>query len=277
MPATPAIVGTTTDPLTFTYDAQRAALYALGIGATAAELDYLYEGRGPKVFPTFAVVPAYAALMAVMARSDIAFDSVVHGHQKVSLARAIPPAATLRTTATVTAVYDLKRMAQVVITTRSHTAEGEHLFDTEWGILVLNAGGFGGEGPPAREGGAPARPPEAVVEETTRPEQALLYRLMGDLNPLHADPDFSLVARFEGRPILHGLCTYGYGMRAVAQAVAGGDATRLREVTARFTKPVWPGDTLRTEVWSEGERVWFRTSTRERGDAVLSHGTARLG
>jgi acyl dehydratase len=100
---------------------------------------------------------------------------------------------------------------------------------------------------------------------------------MGDLNPLHADPGFPLVARFEGRPILHGLCTYGFGMRAVAKGVAGGDATRLREVTARFTKPVWPGDTLRTEVWSEGERVWFRTSTRERGEAVLSHGTARLG
>lgn len=277
MPATPEIVGTTTDPLPFSYDANKAMLYALGIGATAAELDYLYERRGPKVYPTFAVIPAYEALMAVMARSDISFESVVHGHQKVSVARPVPPAATLLTTATVAAVYDLKRMAQVVITTRSHTADGEHLFDTEWGILVLNAGGFGGDAPPAREGGAPARAPDAAVEEATRPEQALLYRLMGDVNPLHADPDFPLVARFDGRPILHGLCTYGFAMRAVARAVAGGDATRLREVAARFTKPVWPGDMLRTEVWSEGERVWFRTSTRERGDAALSHGTARLG
>lgn len=276
MATTADIIGTTTDPLAFTYDAQRTTLYALGIGATAAELDYLYERRGPKVFPTFAVIPAYDALMAVMARSDISFDNVVHGHQKVSVARPIPPAATLHTVATVAAVYDMKKMAQVVITTRSHTAEGEHLFDTEWGILVLHSGGFGGEAPPAREGGAPSRAPDAVIEETTRPEQALLYRLMGDLNPLHADPDFPLVARFDGRPILHGLCTYGFGMRAVAKAVAGGDATRLREVGARFTKPVWPGDTLRTEVWSEGERVWFRTSTKERGDAVLSHGTARL-
>lgn len=277
MPATPDIIGTASEPLPFTYDANRAMLYALGIGATAAELDYLYERRGPKVYPTFAVIPAYDALMAVMARSDISFENVVHGHQKVSLARPLPPAATLSTTATVSAVYDMKRMAQVVITTRSHTAEGEHLFDTEWGILVLNSGGFGGDPPPAREGGAPARAPDAVVEETTRSEQALLYRLTGDVNPLHADPEFPLVARFDGKPILHGLCTYGFGMRAVAKAVAGGDADRLREVSARFTKPVWPGDTLRTEVWSEGERVWFRTSTRERGDAVLSHGTARLG
>lgn len=277
MPATPDIIGTTSEPLPFTYDANRAMLYALGIGATAAELDYLYERRGPKVYPTFAVIPAYDALMAVMARSDISFENVVHGHQKVSLARPLPPAATLSTTATVSAVYDMKRMAQVVITTRSHTAEGEHLFDTEWGILVLNSGGFGGDPPPAREGGAPTRAPDAVVEETTRPEQALLYRLTGDINPLHADPDFPLVARFDGKPILHGLCTYGFGMRAVVRAVAGGDADRLREVNARFTKPVWPGDTLRTEVWSDGERVWFRTSTKERGDAVLSHGTARLG
>jgi hypothetical protein len=114
MPATPDIIGTTTDPLPFTYDANRAMLYALGIGATAAELDFLYERRGPKVFPTFAVIPAYDALMAVMARSDISFDSVVHGHQKVSVARPIPPAATLHTTATVAAVYDLKRMNQPV-------------------------------------------------------------------------------------------------------------------------------------------------------------------
>lgn len=277
MPATPDIIGTTTEPLPFTYDANKAMLYALGIGATAAELDYLYEQRGPRVYPTFAVIPAYDALMAVMARSDISFEHVVHGHQRVSVTRPVPPAAKLWTTATVAAVYDLKRMAQVIITTRSHTAEGEHLFDTEWGILVLNSGGFGGEAPPAREGGAPARPPDAVIEETTRPEQALLYRLMGDINPLHADPDFPLVARFNGKPILHGLCTYGFGMRAVARAVAGGDATRLREISARFTKPVWPGDTLRTEVWTEGDRVWFRTSTKERGDAVLSHGTARLG
>lgn len=276
MTATPHIIGTTTDPLPFSYDANRAMLYALGVGATVAELDYLYEGRGPKVYPTFAVIPAYGALMAVMARSGISFDNVVHGHQKVSVARPLPPAATLSTTATVAAVYDMKRMAQVVITTRSYTAEGEHLFDTEWGILVLNSGGFGGDAPPAREGGAPARAPDAVIEETTRPEQALLYRLMGDINPLHADPDFPLVARFDGKPILHGLCTYGFGMRAVARAVAGGDATRLREVSARFTKPVWPGETLRTEVWSEGERVWFRTATKERGDAVLSHGTARI-
>ena len=276
MTASPAIVGTSTDPVPFTYDASRTILYALGVGAKAAELDYLYEGRGPKVLPTFAVVPAYEALMAVMARAGISFDKVVHGHQKVTLARSIPPAATIHTDATVSAIYDLKRMAQVIITTSSHTAEGEHLFDTEWGILVLDAGGFGGEAPPAREAGAPSRAPDAVVESVTSPEQALLYRLLGDGNPLHADPDFPLVQRFEGKPILHGLCTYGFALRAVAQGLAGGDAQAVEEFAARFTKPVWPGDALRTEMWREGSKVWFRTMTKERGDAVLSHGTARL-
>ncbi len=270
-------VGSVTAPTQFDYSAREVALYALGIGAKRDELDYLYEGRGPRVYPSFAVIPAWPALVAAMNGSGVSFDNVVHGHQKVTVARPLPPKGRLHTTAKIEAVYDLKRMAQVVVTTRTVDDAGEHLVDTEWGILVLGEGGFGGEPPPAREGGIPSRPSDWRVEESTTPEQALLYRLMGDGNPLHADPEFRMVVeRFGGRPILHGLCSYGFLCRAVVKSACGGDASRLTHLAARFTKPVWPGDTLITEGWTEGEDVRARTVTRERGEAVLSHCTARV-
>jgi acyl dehydratase len=265
-------VGQRIAPLEFAYTAKDTIRYALGVGAQAAELDFLYEGRGPKVIPTFAVIPAYEALVSAMDRSGITFDKVVHGHQKITMKRALPPAATLRSSAVVEGIYDLKKMAQVVVSTRTEdAATGEHLFDTEWGIIVFGEGGWGGQPPPARETGIPSRPCDTEVEQATRPEQALLYRLMGDGNPLHADPDFPLVQeRFGGKPILHGLCSYGFLARAVAQAFCDGDATRVRHLAARFTKPVWPGDTFRTELWRDGARVWARVTTRERGEPCLS-------
>jgi acyl dehydratase len=273
----PSRVGLTAGPTRYAYDWERTTLYALGVGATVNELDYLYEGRGPKVLPTFAVIPSYAALQAAMADAGVSFDNVVHGHQRITLHGPLPPAAELSTTATLTAMYDLKRMAQVVVTTRTVDAAGNALFDTEWGILVLGAGGWGGEAPPGRDGAAPDRAPDFRVTQKTTPEQALLYRHMGDGNPLHADPDFPLVQeRFGGRPILHGLCSYGFVGRAIAQAACGGDPQRIGQMYARFTKPVWPGDTLITEGWVEGTQVRFRTTTAERGEAVLSHGTATL-
>ena len=272
-------VGQRIDPLDFSYAPKDVIRYALGVGAKAAgELDFLYEGRGPKVIPSFAVIPAYEALVSAMARSGIGFDKVVHGHQKITMRRALPAEATLRTTAVIDGIYDLKKMAQVVVSTRSEdAATGEHLFDTEWGIIVFGEGGFSGDAPPARETAVPSRVRDAEVEQGTSPEQALLYRLMGDGNPLHADPDFPLVQeRFGGRPILHGLCSYGFLARAVAQAFCGGDATRVRHLTARFTKPVWPGDTLRTELWRDAGRVWARVTTRERGEPCLSHCYAEI-
>ena len=270
-------VGLVTEPVRHAYAWKDVALYALGVGATRDELDYLYEGRGPKVLPSFAVIPAFAPLKAAMGNAGVSFDNVVHGHQKVTLHAALPPEGELSTTARVEAVYDMKKMAQVVVRTETRDAGGRSLFDTEWGILVLGEGGWGGEPPPGREGAAPTRAPDFRVEEKTTPEQALLYRLLGDGNPLHADPDFPLVkTRFGGKPILHGLCTFGFMTRAVAKAVCGGDAGRIRRLSARFSKPVWPGDTLVTEGWRDGANVRLRTTTLERGEAVLSHCAAEV-
>ncbi len=270
-------VGVATEPTSHAYAERDVILYALGVGAKRDELDYLYEGRGPKVLPTFAVIPSFPAVIRATDRAGVTVDKVVHGHQKVTLHAPLAPSGTLSTTATIAAIYDMKRMAQVVVRTETRDDAGRHVFDTEWGIIVLGEGGFGGEPPPGREASAPSRPADFRVEEKTSPEQALLYRLSGDLNPLHADPDFSLVReRFQGAPILHGLCSYGFMTRALVRSACGGDASRLRSVSARFTKPVWPGDTLITEGWIEASQIYVRSSTAERGEAVLSHGRAEL-
>jgi acyl dehydratase len=266
-------VGKTGEPVEYRYTWKDTALYALGIGAKADELDYLYEGRGPRVYPSFAVIPAHEPMAGALESTGGPFDKIVHGAQRVRLHAPIPPEGTLRTTATVEGIYDLRRMAQVVTHTSTvDAATGQPLFDTEWSILYLGEGGFGGEMRKEPEKtAAPSRAPDFRVEEGTAPEQALLYRLSGDLNPLHADPEFPLVARFEGKPILHGLATYGFMVRAIAKAACGGDASRIRSIAARFARPVWPGQTLVTEGWVEGPRVFARTSIKERNEVVLSH------
>src|SRR5690606_19585815 len=121
----------------------------------------------------------------------------------------------------------------------------------------------------------PDRPADAVVEEATLPNQALLFRLCGDWNPLHADPAFAAHAGFP-RPILHGLCTFGFAGRHVVNAMAGGDPTRVRSLSGRFSDVVFPGETLVTELWKEGSRVWLKTSTKERGKVAFSHGLVDL-
>lgn len=267
-------IGKATEPFEYKYDWKATVLYALGIGAKVDELDYLYEGRGPRVYPSFAVIPAFEPLFSALARTGGPPDKVVHGAQKVVVHGEIPSSGTLRTTATVQGIYDLRKMAQAVVTTHTvDAASGKPVFDTEWSIIYLGEGGFGGEPRPADEKvSPPSREPDFRVEEATSREQALLYRLSGDLNPLHADPDFPLVARFEGRPILHGLATYGFMTRAVARGALGGDASRIRTISARFARPVWPGDTLVTEGWVESNKVFVRTSVKERNEVVLSHG-----
>jgi acyl dehydratase len=265
-------VGKTTEPVEHRYTWKDTVLYALGIGAKTDELDYLYEGRGPKVYPSFAVIPAYVPMATALRTTGGSIDKIVHGAQKVRLHAEIPPNGTLKTTATVEGLYDLKRMTQALVRTRTTDAVGTALFETEWSILFLGEGGFGGKPRPEEpKVSAPARAPDFQVEEATSAEQALLYRLSGDLNPLHADPAFPLVERFEGRPILHGLATFGFMVRAAVKGACHGDGARVRSISARFARPVWPGQTLVTEGWVEGHKVLARTCVKERTEVVLSH------
>lgn len=275
-------VGKPGRPFEHAYTWKDCVLYALGVGARLPdELPFLYEGRGPRVLPTFAVVPALPSMADAAARARVSFAHVLHGEQKTLLHRPIPPQGTLRTTATVTGIYDKGKAALVMVECRTVDGQDAPLFDTVWSLFVRGAGGFGGErGPAAREVERPAgRPPDFEATEVTTPEQAALYRLSGDLNPLHIEPEFARAAGFE-RPILHGLCTYGHAGRAILRHACGGDPARLRSFTARFSGVVTPGDALTTRGWrtdatgTQGTHVI--EVTRADGTAVLTHGVAEV-
>lgn len=261
----------------FTYDWKTVVLYALGIGAKRDELDYLYESKGPKVYPTFGVVPVLPVIGDVLAKTKGDLAMVVHGGQIVRVHQPIPSEGTLSTVGTIKGIYDMKKMAQVVVETKT-SVKGEPCFDTEWAILFRGAGSFGGPPPPKAE--IPASPKgdaDKVHEEATLPEQALLYRLSGDLNPLHADPDFAKMVGFPQGPILHGLATYGFVARAVTQQWLDGDANRLIELGVQFRKPVWPGEAVRTEMSRVDETTLaIAAYAGGRPDAVITNAWAKL-
>lgn len=271
-------VGYETEAFSFEYDWKTVVLYALGVGCKRDELDYLYEERGPWVVPSFAVVPAYPALKPLVAKAGADMTKVVHGFQSVTLHAPIPSAGKLTTVAKLDGIYDLKRLSQVVFTTRTEH-EGTLLFETEWSLVVRDTGGFGGPRPPRSE--APKLPTDQTPlfekTEVISPEQALLYRLSGDLNPLHADPEFAREVGFEQGPILHGLCTYGYVTRAVIKGACGGNPGRLKKIAVQFKKPVWPGESLRTVGYAcEDGKIALVAYADARTDAVVGGAWAEV-
>lgn len=268
-----SVVGKATEPQAFRYTWKDTVLYALGVGAKTAELDTLYEGRGPKVIPSFAVVPMFEPMFRCVERTGGDLSMVVHGGQRVRIKRPLAPEGTLLTRATVRGIYDMRKFAYVIIDTETTDERGEVLFDTTANIIFRDAGGFGGETPPRDKSGITIpkdTPPSFRIEEATSREQALLYRLSGDLNPLHADPDFAAKVGFTQGPILHGLCTYGHMARHVVLGACGGDASKLTGLEGAFKKPVWPGDTLVTEGWvTEPGKVALQVKVKERDEVVL--------
>lgn len=271
-------VGFSTEPYPFEYDWKVPILYALGIGAKQDELDLLYEGRGPRVFPTFAVLPSYRALGQLMERAKAPLASVIHSAQSIRVHRPIPREGRLMTVGTITGIYDLKRMGQVVFATKSEH-DGELVCETEWTLLVMDNGGFQGPRPPRvpPQNLPKDRGPDFTsVDETSR-EQALLYRLSGDLNPLHADPDVARGAGFERGPILHGLCTFGFLGRALVKGACQGDERRLLALGAQFRKPVWPGETIRTVGYATETNRWSLAAfAANREEAVVTNAWAEI-
>ncbi len=273
MPLDLSLVDQPGNPHSYSYAWKDVVLYALGIGAKRDELDYLYEGRGPKVIPSFAVVPMFEPMFERVAKTGGDLAMVVHGAQRVRLHAELPPSGTLTTTAKIRDIYDMRKFAIVIVDSETKDASGKVLFDTSSQIIFRGYGGFQGKPPPKEEKVAEVpkgQPADFRIEEKTSEEQALLYRLSGDINPLHADPAFATNVGFTQGPILHGLCTFGYMVRAAAKGACGGDATKLTGFEGQFSRPVWPGDTLVTEGWKVAPgKVALQVSVKERNETVI--------
>jgi 3-hydroxyacyl-CoA dehydrogenase/3a,7a,12a-trihydroxy-5b-cholest-24-enoyl-CoA hydratase len=281
-----AALGYEYPPMEASYDERDLALYALGVGAArdpndAKDLQLVYElhGAGMKALPTYGVVPAINMMFALGKQGKSApglhfgLDRVLHGEQYTELKRPLPTHARLTHKARIKDIFDKGKNALVVTEFTSTDETGAELIKNEVVTFVRGAGGWGGErGPSADVNVPPDRAPDATVEEKTSENQALLYRLSGDWNPLHADPGFAKAFGFD-RPILHGLCTFGFAGRQVVQKFApDGNPDFFKSIRVRFAASVMPGDTLITEMWKESAtRVIFRVKVKERDQIVISN------
>lgn len=233
MPVDLSAVGRKLGSVTHTYTERDVMLYALGVGCGTGELQFTYE-RDLKVLPTFAVIPSFPAMMNLGGAMDVNPAMVLHGEQRIELHAQIPTRGTIVTTPTIKAMYDKIKGAVVVVETDSVDAKGKLLFRNTSSIFVRGEGGFGGDrGPSGARNVPPDRKPDKSVSAKTLPQQALVYRLSGDMNPLHADPDFAKMGGFD-RPILHGLCTFGFVGRAVLGAYCNNEPARMKSFEVRF-------------------------------------------
>jgi acyl dehydratase len=282
MPIDPAkALGASLGTIEATWDHDKIILYHLGLGAGVPqtdpnELEYCYE-KNLKVLPSYGVIPAFPALggLSKVPGMEFNFMMLLHGEQDLEIKKAIPTAATVATTGRVAGLYDKGKACLAVLETETRDAGGDLLFVNRFSLFLRGEGGFGGESGPKAGNHPPERKPDHVVESPTLPQQALLYRLSGDKNPLHADPEFSKMGGFE-TPIMHGLASYGIACKAAVDAVCGGDTARVARYQARFAGVCFPGETLETSLWQEGDTVYLATGAKERGAPVISNAAITL-
>jgi acyl dehydratase len=287
----PDILEQKTEPRTFTYGDKDVMLYALGVGMgrdpmDERELPFVYE-KALKVVPTAATVLAAGAGRRAAQNveqkegvrvSQLNYLMVVHGEQKVELHKPLPTTGSFTATSRTIGAYDKgKDKGAVVVNETVWTDEaGEKVATLTGSTFARGDGGFGGPSEGAPEPHAvPTRKPDISVPIDTRPDQALIYRLNGDRNPLHSDPDVAKRAGFP-RPILHGLCTYGITCRAVLQEICDYDPEQILSHQARFSAPVFPGDTVTVGLWKDGDVVSFEARVLDRGATVIRNGKTVL-
>ncbi len=270
-------VGRTAGPAIASWTSSDALLYALGVGAgqddPAQELQLTTEnthGVPQQVLPTYAIVLAQKTPGLRADVGQIDRSKVVHAEQGLVLHRQLPIEGKVSLTSTVSGIYDKGSGALVRSTTEAvDVVSGEKMFTSEGAVFLRGAGGFGGAATPSTQWTLPDRDPDHVIVADTRKDQALLYRLSGDRNPLHSDPAFAARGGFAA-PILHGLCTFGISAR-VALRLIGAEPLDLSAIRGRFSKPVSPGESLSVSVWSEGVSHQFQT-TDSKGNVVLDRG-----
>ncbi|MCP3990445.1 MAG: enoyl-CoA hydratase [Actinomycetia bacterium] len=259
-------VGAVSGPKQRSWTSTDALLYALGVGAgmddpTGAELEFTTENSrdvAQRVLPTMGVV-MQASGLPLNELGDINLAMLLHGEQGITLHREIPVEGTLASTSTITGIWDKTKGAVVDVETSSVLVDdGEPLFTTRTSLFLRGEGGWGGDRGPSVSVDIPDSAPDLEITYRTRIDQALLYRLNGDRNPLHSDPLFAADGGFP-KPILHGLCTYGFTGRALLNGLCDGDPGRFGSMDARFTSPVMPGETLTVRIWRTDDGALFRT------------------
>ena len=267
MPLNPEAVGTESEATTANWTSTDTLLYAVSLGAGTGELQYTTEntnGVTQQVLPTYPVViPGGTGAMRNIGSFNPAM--LVHGSQSVTLHQPLPVAGAASVVGKVAAMYDKGKAAVVVLESTATGEDGGPLYTTSSSLFIRGEGGWGGDrGPSGAQNVPPEREPDHTVTYTTSPDQALLYRLNGDRNPLHSDPSFAAMGGFD-RPILHGLCTYGFTGRALLHALCGGESANFRHIEGRFASPVIPGETLTIRAWSTGDgEAVFTTSVGDR-------------
>ena len=278
---------------TGSYRPDDVILYHLGIGAgkratDASELEYTFE-KNLKVLPSFAVV-ATSGMTASARRAPgggagpvglghvpgLSFNPalLLHGEQDVQIHRPLPTSAEITTRGRVAEIWDKGKAALVVVEYASRDTSGP-LFTNRMSLFLRGEGGFGGPAGPAPSNQRPERAPDGTVDSPTLPQQALLYRLNGDKNPLHADPEFAARGGFD-RPILHGLCSFGIVCKAAVDAMLDGDVAQVARYQARFAGVLFPGETIETSMWREGKQILINAKCKERNAPVISNAAITL-
>ncbi|XP_059147270.1 peroxisomal multifunctional enzyme type 2-like isoform X2 [Physella acuta] len=264
----------------YTYTEKEAVLYALSVGTSTTQPDYLkflFElSEDFTILPTFGVIPAFACLYSATGKGvpGLTLDptKLLHGEQYLELFKPIPRSGTLTSKLWLCDVMDKKSGAVLLYNVETYDENNDKVAFNQFSTFYVGAGNFGGpktstETIPIIE--VPSRAPDSVMQEKTSVDQAALYRLNGDKNPLHIDPSFAAMGGFK-TPILHGLCSFGYAVRHVMATFANNDMSRFKAVKVRFAKPVLPGQTLLTEMWKEGSRIHFQTKVAETGSVCIT-------
>ncbi len=279
--AYPEVLSLKNEGQTFSWTAKDTILYAMGVGMgwdplNDDERNFVYE-KDLKAVPTQAGVVAWGAYAGA---TGVNYLMLVDGERRIEFHRPLPTSGHVTATSRIAGVWDKGASKGAVVMTETvlrDTESGELMLTLTSSVFARGDGGFGGpsEGQPEPHK-VPERAPDTSVDIPTRPDQAVIYRLSGDYNPLHIDPAVSRMAGFE-RPILHGMCSYGVTCRAVLQTYAGFDPSRFKSHQARFSAPVYPGETITVDLWRDGETVSFEARVKARGVTVIKNGKTVLG
>jgi len=281
-----SVIGKSQPTIEYTFDERDTAIYALGVGAPAdwldaAELKFVYE-----LSPHFCALPTMPVIYSGKMIDDIVKGDIhgikfnpmmlVHGEQALEIKKTLPTSGTIMCTPTITGIFDKGSGLLMETEVTCVDESGDIVAKTMSSMFIRGLGGFGGERGSSEKIEMPDRAPDAIHEETTLEKQALLYRLNGDINPLHADPEMAKFGNFE-TPILHGLATYGFAGRAVLKHFGDNNPATFQSMRGRFSREVYPGNTLVTEMWQTDDGILFQTKAKERDVVVISGGKVIIG